>query len=376
MTRPLAPIAPAVLRWARDSAGLPEEEAARRIGLTNAERLLRAERGEAPLTLAQARRAARVYDRPFAVLLLPSPPEEASLEVQFRRLRDAPELPWPPEMRALARSVAALQEEAAELFDAAGDEESAQWPDAAALFASGQPIPDLANAVRELVGVSLAAQKTAARVDRQGFRTFRVWREAIEDLGVLVLQDGSLPLDAMRGFASPHDRVPAIVMNTNDDVRSRLFTMLHEFAHIFWSDRAEREYDELAAEVVLPRDAVMRDFRQAREPTLLGKIDTLAHTFGVTPDALAVRLGWLTLAPWPDVQEAREEIRRRAENAPPRSKGGNHYRNVVVRSGPGFVRRVLDAVDHGNLSALGASRVLGVRVGHLEGLRRELGSTR
>jgi hypothetical protein len=30
-----------------------------------------------------------VYERPFALLFLPAPPDEASLDVQFRRLRDA-----------------------------------------------------------------------------------------------------------------------------------------------------------------------------------------------------------------------------------------------------------------------------------------------
>jgi Zn-dependent peptidase ImmA (M78 family)/transcriptional regulator with XRE-family HTH domain len=374
MTRPLAPIAPAVLRWARDTAGLPEDEAARRIGLATTERLLRAERGEAPLTLNQARKAARVYDRPFAVLLLPAPPQEEPPEVQFRRLRDAPELPWPPAMRALSRSVAALQDEAAELFEAL--EEDTKWPAAVDLFGQGVSNVELADNVRELVGVSIAAQKSAARADPQGFRTFRLWREAIEDLGILVLQDGSLTLDAMRGFASPHERVPAIVLNTNDDVRSRLFTMLHEFAHIFWADRAEREYDEFAGEVVLPRQALAADFQRSNEPALLATVDALAHGYGVTSDALAVRLGWLGLVPWPDVQAVREEIRRRSEDAPPRSRGGNFYRNVVVRSGPGFVRRVLDGVDQGGLSPLGAARVLGVRVGQLEGLRGELRSGR
>jgi Zn-dependent peptidase ImmA (M78 family) len=278
-------------------------------------------------------------------------------------------------MRALSRSVAALQDEAAELFEAI-EEEPPRWPAAADLFVEGVSTVELAHKVRELVGVSVAAQKSAARVDPQGFRAFRVWREAIEDLGVLVLQDGSLTLDAMRGFASPHDRVPAIVLNTNDDVRSRLFTMLHEFAHIFWADRAEREYDEFAGEAVLPRGALTTDFQRSTEPTLLARVDAIARAYAVTSDALAVRLGWLTLVPWPEVQEVREEIRRRAEDAPPRSRGGNFYRNVVVRSGPGFVRRVLDGVNQGGLSPLGAARVLGVRVGQLDGLRSELRSGR
>lgn len=113
-----APVQPALLRWARESAGLPAEEAARRIGVTGG-RLAAAEAGELPLTLNQARKAAEVYQRPFALLFLPEPPTEDPVEVQFRRLRDAPALPWPPSMRTLARQVLALQDEADALFDMA-----------------------------------------------------------------------------------------------------------------------------------------------------------------------------------------------------------------------------------------------------------------
>src|SRR4051812_6051918 len=102
-----APIEPAVLRWARESAGIPLEDAAKGIRVSE-KRLEAAENGAGQLTMNQAREAAKTYSRPFATLFLPQPPEEEPVEVQFRRLRDAPPLPWPPEMRALARRVPAL----------------------------------------------------------------------------------------------------------------------------------------------------------------------------------------------------------------------------------------------------------------------------
>jgi len=369
MTGPIAPVAPEVLRWARESAGITEEEAARRIGLSTTDRLVKAETGESPLTLSQVRKAARVYQRPLAVLLLPTPLEEDPPEVQFRRLRDAPSLPWPPAMRALSRSVTALQDEAAELFESLDEEP--RWRALIEVFNTTSDPAQLAVKLREILGVELSDQKAAARVDQQGFRTFRIWREAIEDQGILVLQDGSLELDDMRGFASPHERVPAIVLNTTDDVRARLFTMFHELAHVFWTGIDEHRFDEFAAATLLPADAFARDFNGAAG-SLLEKIDAVARVYGVTSDAAAVRVGWLKLAAWDDVNESRAEIRRRAGERAERPGGGNFYRNVVVRMGPRFVGRVLEAVDTSALSAIGASRVLGVRVGHLEDLRAEL----
>lgn len=372
MTGPGAPVQPGVLRWARESAGITEDEAARRIGLTSTARLQAAEAGDSPLTLIQVRKAARVYQRPLAVLFLPAPPAEDPPEVQFRRLRDAPPLPWPAEMRALARAIPALQEEAVALFEAM--EQEPQWPDVAERLKATPDLTQLANGLRELVGVSLEDQKAAARVDPQGFRAFRLWREAIEDLGILVLQDGSLSVDDMRGFVSPHPRVPALVINTNDDVRARLFTMLHELAHVFWRLPEESAYEEFAATTLMPAKQFAADVNKTPGKSLLEKVDAVARSYGITPDAAAVRMGWLQLASWDDVGEVRAAIRERAGGGG-RATGGNFYRNVIARMGPRFVGRVLDAVSESAISELAASRVLGVRVERFETLRRELGGT-
>jgi transcriptional regulator with XRE-family HTH domain len=364
-----AHLEPDVLRWARESAGLTQEEAAQKIGVSLA-RLGEAERGLFPLTLNQARKAADVYKRPFATLFLPAPPAEEPLEVQFRRFRDAPELPWPPAMRALAREVPALQEEASALFEAL--EEEPRWPTAARQFAVAANVDELAQGLRELASVSLREQKAAARADPQGFRTFRLWREAIEDLGILVLQDGSLALDDMRGFASPHERVPALVINTNDDVRARLFTMLHELAHLLWLRRAESDYEELAGATLMPSRAFSADLAAAPESSLLEKIDATARAYATTPDATAVRAGWLRIFPWSEINEVRNEIRRRGGSGG-RATGGNFYRNVIARMGPGFVGRVLDGLGQSAISELTAARILGVRVERFDSLRKELG---
>lgn len=367
MKGPAAAVSPEVLRWARESVGISVEDAAARITVSP-RTLIEAEAGKRPLTLRQARKAAEVYERPFATLFLPSPPAEEPVEVQFRRLRDAPALPWPPAMRALAREVPAIQDEADAVFDAMDVEP--RWREAAAAFSSIN-VDAIGEQIREIAGVSIAEQKAAARVDSQGFRVFRVWREAIEDMGVLVLQDGSLPLKDMRGFASPHPRIPAVVINTKDDVRARLFTMLHELAHLFWTVEEEAPYDELAGTTLMPTSTFIVDFRNAPGTALLEKIDATARVYGTTPDATAVRAGWLELAPWEPLQKARREIRRRRGEGG-RASGGDHYRNVVARMGPRFVGRVLDAANENLISELAAARLLGVRVGSFDALRREL----
>lgn len=63
-----------VLRWARESCGLTEVAAARKLGLPD-DRVAAWEVGEVVPTIAQLRKAAEVYKRSLAVFFLSEPPE-------------------------------------------------------------------------------------------------------------------------------------------------------------------------------------------------------------------------------------------------------------------------------------------------------------
>src|ERR1035438_1836144 len=222
MPRALAYTEPEVLRWARESAGYTVEQAAEKIGIARWQ-LEMAEEGVDYLTLRQAERAADAYERPLASLFLPSPPPEPPPEAQFRRLPGAPLPPWPPEMRLLARRVGRRQEGAAELYEDL--EETPPWTDVVAHFRGAEP-SDLPEVARGVLGVPREAQAGWAAADT--YAPLRGWTGAVGSLGVLVMQDGSMELDVMRGFASVDDVVPAIVVNNADDPRARAFTVIHE----------------------------------------------------------------------------------------------------------------------------------------------------
>jgi len=75
---------PDVLRWARETAGLTEEAAARRIGLSAAwgltpeQRLAALEVGEAQPTDAQLRKIADTYRRPLLTFYLEDAARQAA----------------------------------------------------------------------------------------------------------------------------------------------------------------------------------------------------------------------------------------------------------------------------------------------------------
>lgn len=361
-------VTPAALRWARESMGFSVEEAAEKSRVS-VDALAAAESGDGHLTLRQAEDAARIYQRPLAALFLPEPPQEETPETQFRRLQDAPRLPWPPEMIALVRRIRVRQDEAEELYEAL--EAEAPWT-SFTLDAFADPTASAERLRTHLVDL---VEQMAWR-DRSGYRPLREWVDAVESLGILVMQDGTMTVEAMRGFASDHPSVPAIVVNTNDDPRARAFTIVHELAHLILArtghpavnESSETWCNAFAAEILMPRAAFVQAFRDMDVTTQLERVDALALSFGVTPHAAVVRLRGLETITRAEFDELRAQIQERSAHGVAKG-GGNYYRNVISHLGPTFIQLVLSALDRQAVTLPAASGLLGVKVNNLEKLR-------
>ena len=367
MATTLAYVTPAVLRWARESIGYDVAVAAERIGV-KAEKLEGAESGDLMLTLRQAEKAAAVYDRPLAALFLPAPPSEEPQETQVRRLPGAPEPPWPPEMQMLARRVRDRQAAAVELYDVL--DESPPWPEVIQrLIAAGSAH---APSAREVLGIGFAEQ-TSWR-DQSGFKALRRWTDAVESLGVLVMQDGTMPVELMRGFAATHPQVPVIVVNTRDDPRARAFTIIHEFGHLYLAalgepvgPETEDQCNDFAGDVLMPKGWMENVLTGLRGRTLT-TVDALALAFGVTPYAAAVRIAKTGLWDQTLINGIIDEIGAREPRE--RGPGGDYYRTQIGRLSPAFVRLVLSALDSQAVTYPAASSLLGgVKVSNFDKLR-------
>ncbi len=366
-TSPPAHVKPEVLRWARESIGYALEDAAGKIGV-RPEKLALAEQGEQLLTIRQAEKAAHAYERPFAALFLPDAPVEEPQDAQFRRLPGAPRPPWPPAMVALARRVRAKQEAAAELYDLL--DEDPPWPET--LLRLRGERHRLSEVTRHLLGISFDEQ--ASWRDPSGYAPLRHWIDAVENLGVLVMQDGAMPTEAMRGFASTHDATPAIIINTHDDPRARAFTLLHEFAHLYLAAlreqitaNTEQWCDEFAGDVLMPTQLLVRAYTGISTSDTLNAIDELALIFGVTPHAATVRAARAELISRPEAQATIRSLGQRGKKQGP--GGGEYYRNTLGRLGPAFVRLVFSALDSQAVTYPVASGLLGVKVNNFEKLR-------
>ncbi|WP_197486940.1 ImmA/IrrE family metallo-endopeptidase, partial [Rhizobium bangladeshense] len=61
---------------------------------------------------------------------------------------------------------------------------------------------------------------------------FVAWRSKIEDAGALVFQASRIESDEASGFAIWADALPVMVVNRKDAYPRRVFSLLHEIAHL------------------------------------------------------------------------------------------------------------------------------------------------
>jgi Zn-dependent peptidase ImmA (M78 family) len=354
---------PEVLRWARESAAMSVEAAARR-GQVNPALLADAERGDHFLTLRQAKLLAQAYGRSLATLFRSEPPEEPSTEARFRRLRGAPPPPWSSDLIKLERAIGERQEAAVEIYAALG--ERPPWRETAERLALSQrlPGPDTVRGLLDLEPPRLNIPGSDLWFSR------RVVLRAIEWTGVMVIRQ-SLPDDGVRGFLAPHADVPAIYVNS-EDPRAQAYTMIHEFAHLLLATTGQQEADEenwceqYAGELLMPEAAFLRELHANRHGGVVKAASATARYFGVTPLAAAVRALRLEVFSVSDMVAVRDRPKKDGRA----SDGGDGNRTKVARLSPTFTDLVLAAADTSAITLSSASRLLRTKVDDFPKLRR------
>ncbi|MBM6582988.1 ImmA/IrrE family metallo-endopeptidase [Microvirga sp. BT689] len=384
-------VEPSLLVWARETASLPLEEAARAIGVP-AEQVEAWERGEGEPSIPQLKKVANAYKRPLPVFFLPEPPTEFQPLRDFRRLSDAGERPYSAK---LAFEVRAAQERRAIALDVIAS--LGEPPTEFGIKASVRDNPEtVAKRVRERLGVTLEQQSRWGEPDK----AFKAWREAIEAVGVLVFAlsgaHHQVPLSEVRGFAIAEQPLPAIVVNSKDRTNGRIFTLLHELGHVVLGTSAiendleppatlpaparaiETFCNRLAAAVLMPRDALLV------EPLVTAKartgsewtdaeIGALARRYCVSREAMLVRLVELGCADRAFYQAKRAEYAKQYEEIEDDSEGGGfapYQYQILSHVGRGFARLVLQGYYQNRLTLSTVSGYLGTQAKHVPNIER------
>ncbi len=377
---------PALLTWARDSASLTTEAVAKKIGV-KVERIAAWEAGQERPSVAQLRNFAAATKRPLAVFYLAEPPRTFDALHDFRSGSGASALgAASPELAFEIRKAYDRREWALELMS----DLQITPAEFGVRIALGEDEETSAGKIRDALHVRTDSQ-LKWRVDNEAFRE---WRALIERVGILTFQATKLELEEARGFSISLKPLPVVVVNIKDAYRGRIFTLLHEVAHLALNDggicdlddnqrrnasaRIESYCNRVAGAILFPRSDLLstsevRSHRSSDMTWSDSEIQSLSRRFGGSREALLVRLLTIGRTSESFYYKKRDEYRIEYAKWREQRKEGFAPPHVVSLSsaGPLFTSLVIENFNREHITASDVSDYLQVRVKHLPEIQRD-----
>ncbi len=369
----LAYVNPALITWALKRSRNTPRAVAEKVKVD--EDLLAAwQRSGGPHPpFAKAEALAKALHVPFGFFYLPKPPED--------------DLPL-PDFRGFDRSY----HPSADLLDLLNDilvrqdwfrehekESGTRSVKFVGSFTVKDSIEDVTASIRQYLGIN-AALRDAAYTWSDYLSTLA---KRAESVGILVMRSGvvgnsthrQLQVRELLGFAIADPIAPIVFVNSADYKTSQVFTLTHELAHLWIGQTAIANPDELdegghrnrveafcnkvAAEVLVPKvdfDAAWRAARGSVET----RIQDMARRFWVSTYVTLRRaheLGKVDADEYATIRRHEAEHRKKDVG-----RGGNYYRNVLVRMSPRLADAVLTDVNRGKLELRDAAQLLSMKV--------------
>ncbi len=244
-SKQLAGIEPAVLRWARESAGMSVDDVAVRMKKQSIE-IKSWEDGSGAPTYAQLESLAyKHYKRPLAAFFLPTPPHEQKPKQEFRTLPAADLTTLARDTYLHIRKAHAYQMGLSEFYDGVNPSSRPLWKQVT--LTVGDDVAAKADAIRLALGIDARRQR-AWQSDEDALRE---WRAAIEANGIFVFKD-SFKQKSISGFCLRDENFPLIYINNSTTKTRQIFSLLHEVAHLLFSVNGITKFD-LSYVVDLPQ---------------------------------------------------------------------------------------------------------------------------
>ena len=371
------PVNPEVFRWLRESSGWTYGDISDKLEVS-VNQVEDWEKGKKSPTIDNLKVLAKEYKRPLAAFLLSNPGEKQTLPTDYRKLPDGSYSLSKKSLFAI-RKARNMQTESSELME---NLHQSVEPDVE--FVSLKDDPELVSSnEREKMNITLEVQ----RKWRSPYDAFNSLREIIEHQNILVFQL-SADLDDFRGFTLMDTRPFAIVVNSSDIIQARLFSLLHEYAHILLNKPAmciphegeigiagkgERERTEawcnrFAASFLLPTNVIEADFSTFGMENY-GKI---AGRYKVSLSTTLTRLVSLGLISQKEYRFEINKLQAAESNGEDESKNGGMGETSATKArrekGDSFVSLVLENSQAGYITSSEALNYLDVKTRHMKEL--------
>lgn len=373
-----------LLSWARQRAGLEEDDLARKMGVKRESVIAWENSGR--LRLTQIEKLAHVTHTPVGYLYLEAPPDEQLPIPDFRTVGDAGVRRPSPDLLETVEIMQRRQTWMREYLIGEGQE--------ALSFVGRYQVDVAAEQIAADMRASLGVTQGWAESVASWTEALTQLRQRIEEIGVLIVINGvvgnntrrKLSPTEFRGFALTDTYAPLIFINGSDAKSAQMFTLVHELAHLWLGAegvssltdfqpgpaRVERHCNAVAAEFLIPRAELRACWAQAQSHSEPFK--HLARRFKVSPVVAARRALDLGLTQRDEFfnfynHYSAEERRIAAD----REGGGNFWNTQGVRIGQRFGSAVVRATKEGKLLYRDAYRLTGLSGSTFDSFVEKLG---
>jgi Zn-dependent peptidase ImmA (M78 family)/DNA-binding XRE family transcriptional regulator len=379
MARNYAFINPDILIWARRRSQLSQSVLAKKLS-TSAETLNKWEMGQKAPTIRQAQAIAAKTHIPLGYLYLNEPPIERLDLPDLRTVNGIQ--PNSPSSELL--ELAALMRERVSWYAEYLRDQGLTSNNCVVSRSSTEDVNQIVNDIRRILAISEGDYSA----DQDKY--LRLLIKKIEQAGILVMKQATirnhrhLSVSEFRGFAISDPVAPLIFINFADVSCARLFTLIHELAHIWLgqsgisdahpdTDKAiEIKCNAIAAQFLVPEDQFLSSWQNER--SWMENILQLRRQFRTSRWVIARRaesLGKITLPQYREyTAELRAEYVERDKN---RKDGGDFYITKKSQISKPFSKAIVSEALSGKLLLREAGQLLDMRPPHVMKYAQELG---
>ena len=365
---------PAVLKWARERAGLNRDQLAANLKLQVRDIVEWERSGRIAFKMVDD--LAKHTHTPVGYLYLSEPPDDSLPIADFRtRAGASPQRPSPnllDTVYQMQRRQAWMREEM--IYQQASPLEFV------GAFSLDSPPGQVAAAMREALQLSGGW----ASVEGSWTNALRTLRDRIESASVLVIFNGvvgndtrrKLDVDEFQGFALVDEYAPLIFVNNADYKTAQIFTLAHELSHIFVGESglskfenlsptdhtAEEICNKISAEFLVPGEDLYKLWDTASQSS--DPYQDIAKHFKVSTVVAARRAFDARLITGEDFFEYYHENKAKnwggTQEGTERG-GGDFWNNQLWRVGARFGGAVSRAVIEGRVSYTDAYSLTGLK---------------
>jgi Zn-dependent peptidase ImmA (M78 family) len=354
-------IAPEIMNW------IEQHMKAGRINSSMLENFQHWKSGEKKPTFNQVETFSRVTNIPLGYFFLRTPPTEDLSLLAYRTI-DSYE----------------LQNPSRNLIDTIHDMENVQeWmrdylvaSDNAMLnFVGSQRDNRNPQEIAELMRKNLKLTIDWYNQSKNAWDSFKKIREKAEILGILIMMNGivgsnthrKLEIEEFRAFTLIDRYAPLIFINSNDSQNGKLFSLLHEMAHVwlgkdnFFNDRysaatsvndTEILCNAIAAEFLVPQSLFVQKWREQLDKTdFEEKVISVASYFkcGTTVIARKALINkYIDMPQYNKIaQDAVIYFNKIQEEKKDDESGGDFYKTMTTRIDGRFLNAIANSIQEG-----------------------------